>query len=245
VTINNHLSGQVADPALGKLPATISVVIPTLNEASELPETIRRARLNAEVCEVIVVDGGSGDGTVAVARDLGCQVLESGGGRGGQLRAGAARARGDVVVLLHADTWLPADAGTAILACLRKDRVVGGGFWKQFRGGSWLLRGSRARCALRFWLAGRLLGDQAIFARRATLEQIGGVPDMPLMEEYELCRRLRRAGRLALARATVSTSARRFEKLGVLATYRRMGWVTLRYWLGASPETLRRIYDRD
>lgn len=223
---------------------TISVVIPTLNEEESLPESVRRARANPEVCEIIVVDGGSRDNTRAVADRLGCRVLESPPGRGAQMRLGAAQARGDVVLLLHADTWLPLHAGRASLTCLRDPGVVAGGFWKTFRDGSWLMLGSRFRCGLRLWFGRRILGDQGMFIRRDVLERIGGVPDMPLMEELELCRRLRKAGRLVLADATVTTSARRFLKHGVFRTYLRMWSVMVRYRCGASPEALRRLYEK-
>jgi rSAM/selenodomain-associated transferase 2 len=227
------------------VPLTISIVIPTLNEAVELPETIRRARANPEACEIIVVDGGSRDGTRELAAESGCTVLTAPAGRGGQLRLGASRARGEIVLLLHADTWLPPEAGRAALECCRHRDVVGGGFWKDFRDPTWLMRGARARCGLRLWLGGRILGDQAIFIRREALERIGGVPDVPLMEDVELCRRLRPLGRLALANATVVTSTRRFRKLGVLRTYWRMWTVGLRYRLGATPEELRRLYEKE
>lgn len=124
-------------------------------------------------------------------------------------------------------------------------RELGGGFWKKFRNPSWLMRGSRLRCALRLWFGGRILGDQAMFIRREALERIGGVPDVPLMEDIELSRRLRPLGRLVLADATVSTSTRRFRKLGVLRTYVRMAHVTLRHRLGATPEELRRLYEKE
>jgi rSAM/selenodomain-associated transferase 2 len=223
---------------------TISVVIPTLNEEASLPETICRARANPEVTEIIIVDGGSKDDTRAVAERLGCRVLESSPGRGVQMQLGAAQTRADVVLLLHADTWLPPEAGRAALDCLRDPSVIAGGFWKTFRDGSWLMRGSRFRCGLRLWFGRRILGDQGIFVRRDVLEQIGGVPDVPLMEDVELCQRLRKVGRLVLAAATVMTSARRFRQRGVLRTYWRMWLVTVRYWLGASPEDLRRLYEK-
>jgi rSAM/selenodomain-associated transferase 2 len=225
-------------------PDPISVIIPTWNEEATLPETVRRARAVPEVGEVIVADGGSTDRTREVAAQWGCRVCLGGGGRGGQMRLGAAEAVGEVIVLLHADTWLPPEAGRAALRCLQDQRVVGGGFWKVFRDGTWLMRGSRARCWLRFRMGNRFMGDQAMFMRRLALERIGGVPDVPLMEEYELCRGLGRVGRLALADAVVSTSARRFRERGVLRTYWRMGEVTLRYFLGTPPDQLRRRYEQ-
>ena len=223
---------------------SISVIIPTLNETAALPETVRLARLSAEVSEIIVVDGGSTDDTARLASELGCRVLRSPPGRGSQMRVGAAQATGQVILLLHADTHLPLHAGCAILDALRDPATVGGGFWKVFDQPRWFMRGSRMRCWLRLVLGRRILGDQGIFLRRDVLERIGGIPDWPLMEEYELCRRLRTVGRLTLAAATVVTSARRFRERGGLRTYLRMAWVTLRFWMGATPEELRRLYER-
>lgn len=222
---------------------TVSVVIPTLNEAGELAESVRRARAVPQVAEIIVVDGGSADGTRDIAAQAGCFVIETAPGRGGQLRAGAALAKGDVVLLLHADTWLPACAGEAIAAVLSDARVVGGGFYKVFRKPpSWLVRGSRFKCWWRRLVARRVMGDQAMFVRRSVLEAVGGVPGVPLMEEVELCRRLRSRGKLALADAVVSTSARRFAKRGVLRTYWLMWSVTVRHFLGTSPHELAEMY---
>ena len=226
-------------------PQTVSIVVPVLNEAVALPETIRRAQANASVLEIIVVDGGSCDASRAIAEQLGCRVLSSPTGRGGQMRLGASQARGDVVMFLHADTWLPPEATRAAMQCLRDTRVVAGGFWKVFDQPRWFMRGARFRCWLRLVWWRRLLGDQAIFVRREALEAIGGMPDLALMEEFELCRRLRRVGLLALADSTVVTSARRFTQRGAWRTYLRMGWVTLLYRCGMKPEKLRRIYEKE
>jgi len=223
-------------------PQAISVVIPALNEAEALPDTVKRAKAIPEISEIIVVDGGSNDGTPALAQQLGCHVLTVPASRGGQMRIGAQAAKGDVVMLLHADTWLPPDAGHAVLNCLRDPTVVAGGLWKKFRDGPWLTLGSRPRCALRLLLGRRILGDQTMFIRREVLEQIGGVPDWPLMEEFELCRRLRRVGRLALADAVVTTSARRFREKGTIRTYLRMWRIVLLFRLGKSPQQLAQIY---
>lgn len=223
---------------------SISVVIPALNEAATLADTVQRVRTVREVAEIIVVDGGSRDDTGALAEKLGCRVVRSDRGRGRQMRTGAAAATAPVILLLHADTWVEPDMGRAILDALRDPRVVGGGCWKVFREPHWLMRGSRCKCAMRFHLFRRFMGDQAMFIRRDALEAIGGVPDVPLMEEFELCRMLKRKGRLALAATTVITSARRFQKLGVLRTYARMWRVTLLYYLGTPLEKLRQLYER-
>ena len=174
----------------------LSVIIPTLNEASELPETLKRARAIPEVKEIIVVDAGSTDDTKAIAREHNCTVLESEPSRGKQLRLGAQQASGDVILFLHADTWLPENAGVVIAKTLARPLVVAGGFYKRFRDGG-ALPGSRLRCWLLWALANRLFGDQAIFVKRDVLEQCGGVPDVPLMEEFELCKTLATHGRLA------------------------------------------------
>ncbi len=225
--------------------SNISIVIPTLNEAAELPETLRRLRRVPEVQEIIIADGGSGDDTVKLAEAAGCVVVSSAPGRGRQLRAGAERATGEVILFLHADTWVPPDAGEALLACLAQPGVVAGGFYKTFRDPpNWLVRGSKFKCWWRLLVARRVMADQGIFLRRETLARIGGVPDVPLMEEFELCQRLRPLGRIALADATVVTSARKFRKLGVLRTYALMWRVTVGYYRGVPLEELRRLYER-
>ena len=150
----------------------LSVIIPTLNEASELPETLKRARAIPEVKEIIVVDAGSTDDTKAIAREHNCTVLESEPSRGKQLRLGAQQASGDVILFLHADTWLPENAGAVIAKTFARPLMVAGGFYKRFRDAG-ALPGSRLRCWLLWALANRLFGDQAIFVKRDVLEQCG------------------------------------------------------------------------
>jgi rSAM/selenodomain-associated transferase 2 len=222
---------------------TISVIIPALNEEGALPETLRHLQQFPEISEIIVVDGGSRDRTREIAAAQGARVFIAAPGRGGQMRLGAMQAKGDVVLLLHSDTVLPEHGIEEMLNCLRDPTVAGGGFYKTFRERKLLLVGSRLRCAVRLYLGGVVFGDQAIFVRRGVLEGIGGVPEMPLMEEFELCRRLRQAGRLALADATVVTSARRFLQHGILRTYWLMLKLTVLYWAGVSPEKLKRLYE--
>jgi hypothetical protein len=151
------------------------------------------------------------------------------------------------VVLLHADTWLPPTAGAAISGALEFRRskvpVVGGGFLKGFRDAPWIMRGARFRSWAFVKLTGVVLGDQAMFVRRRILEQIGGVPEVPLMEEFVLCRRLRAVGRLVLLSPSVSTSARRFRRNGVVTTYTRMARALWLYSRSASWDDIRAIYE--
>jgi rSAM/selenodomain-associated transferase 2 len=235
--------GQASTPA-GELPETISVVIPTLNEVEAIEGTIASVRQVPEVLEILIADGGSEDGTVALGESLGCRVIRSPLGRGTQMRAAAQEAQGEVVWLLHADTVVPLDSGRALINTFRDPDVVGGGFWKAFDQTSFWMLGSRFRCLVRLLLGGRLLGDQAMYVRRSVLEEVGGVPDLPLMEEFEICRLLRLKGRLALADATVITSARKFRGLGALRTYWLMGEVTIRYYMGTPVRELAEIYSK-
>lgn len=224
------------------LPRTISVVIPTWNEADSLAKTVRSAKCLPEVKEILLADGGSEDRTLEIGRSLGCLVFQTAKGRGTQMRQAARCASGDVVLLLHADTVLPKDGGRLLLNVFRDRRVVGGGFWKRFDRPSVWTWGSRFRCLIRLYPGGLVLGDQAMFVRRTVLETLGGVPDIPLMEEFELCRRLNQTGRLALADGTVVTSARKFNKLGGWKTYWLMWQVTVRYYLGTPVHKLAEIY---
>lgn len=221
---------------------TISALVPALNEETALPETLARLRAIPEITEVIVADGGSADRTAALAEAAGCRVVRSMPGRGTQLRAAAAAATGDVLLMVHADTWLPSEAGRALHRALHDPTVVAGGFWKRFRDAPALTAGSRARCWLRLVWHQRVLGDQAVFVRRAGLAAIGGMPNVPLMEDVLLCERLRARGRFALATATVTTSSRRFREGGVLRTYALMWRIWRGHRRGVPPEELARLY---
>ncbi len=223
---------------------TISVVIPTWNEAAELPETLRRLRLIPEVTEIVVSDAGSSDDTQTIASQFGAHLVIGARSRGGQLRRGAHAGTGEVIWMVHADTWVPSESGQEIARVLSDSDVAGGAFVKEFRDPPWLTRGSAWRCRFRMRHFQFAYGDQALFVRRTVLQAIGGVPDVPLMEESLLCTAIRRHGRMGLTNAVVSTSPRRFRQRGVLRTYLRMGWIHLRFCLNTSPETLRRLYER-
>jgi uncharacterized membrane protein YbhN (UPF0104 family) len=226
------------------LPTTLSVVVPTLNEAKGLPETLQRARAVPEVAEIIVVDGGSTDETRAVAARMGCKVLQGPPGHAGRLRLGASQATGDVVLFLHADTWLAPNAGKAAINCLRDVHLAGGGFLKKFRDATPLLHGTCLRCAIRLYFGRCIPADQGMFFRREVLESIGGVPDVPLREEFELCWRVRKIGKLALAESTVTSSTPHSPTSGGFQSCLLIRLLTCGWRLGTPPHELRKVREK-
>jgi rSAM/selenodomain-associated transferase 2 len=220
----------------------ISIIIPTLDEATTISATLGALGSLRGALEVIVVDGGSRDGTCERARAAGARVVTSARGRGAQLHAGAGVARGDALWFLHADTLPPADAVERITAALARDaRTVGGNFALRFDG---------AESAARFltWLYPRLrrlglaYGDSGFFVRRAVYEQIGGFQAFPIFEDLDLLRRLRRRGRFVHLDAELVTSARRFAGRSFALTFARWSILQGLYWLGVHPRTLARLY---
>lgn len=227
---------------------TVSVVIPTLNEAGTLPVTLAHT-LTLGFEEVVVVDGGSGDGTAdlvrawspgAAAGEL--VLLHSPPGRARQMNAGAAASRGDVLLFLHADTRLPEEARTAIQRALAAPDCVGGRFDLRFDRSRAVGRMVSRMMNLRSRLSGIATGDQAIFVRRAVFEQMGGFSDIPLMEDVDFTRRLKRRGRTACLPEQVVTSFRRWEAQGPLRTILLMWLLRFLYWSGVSPVVLARWY---
>ena len=205
----------------------ISVIIPTLNEAGELPETIRRA---AGVFEIILADGGSDDGT---ADTKGATIVRAPRGRALQMNAGAAAATGDVFVFLHADTWLEPGALGAIDRAMADECVVGGGFERRFRTDSLFLRMTCAMAAVRNRMIGWHLGDQAIFCRAKSFRELGGFANMRAFEDVDFSRRLGRKGKLVTLRPAVLSSARRFAEGPVKRTAKDL-FLTMRYLLRPS-----------
>jgi rSAM/selenodomain-associated transferase 2 len=192
---------------------------------------------------VIVVDGGSDDATMQVAaRVSGVRLLTSPRGRARQMNAGARAAQGDTLLFLHADTWLPEGGLGAIAAALDDARVVGGRFDVRFDSPRPVLRMIAFFMNLRSRASGISTGDQAIFVRREVFETMGGYPDMPLMEDIELTRRLKRRGRLAALPSRVTTSARKWEREGALRTMTLMWALRFLYMVGVSPARLHRWY---
>ena len=220
----------------------LSIVVPALNEAAGIVATLQAlAPLRARGVELLLADGGSTDGTAALAAPWVDAVVQAPRGRALQMNAGAARARGEVLLFLHADTLLPAGADGLVLQA-----VAAGACWGRFDvhilGRPRMLRVVAALMNLRSRATGIATGDQAMFCTRAAFAQVGGFPVQPLMEDIELSRRLKRLGPPACLRARVRTSGRRWEQRGVWRTIVLMWRLRWRYWRGASPDSLARAY---
>lgn len=218
--------------------AALSVVIPALDEEDRVAQAVRSVRAEADV---IVVDGGSADGTREAAAAEGATVIKAARGRGLQLDAGARAARGDWVVFLHADTRLSAGWADAIRAL--PPAVVGGAFRFALDGGRLAYRVLEAGVALRCRLLRLPYGDQGLFARRDVYVRMGGFRPLPLMEDVDFVRRLAREGALAFPAVKAFTSARRYERLGLAATSLRNLWLLALHSAGADPARLARLYE--
>lgn len=220
----------------------LSIIIPALNEACSIGETIAAlARVRGEL-EIIVVDGGSVDATVEIARQHGARVLRSERGRGLQMHTGAVGARGEALLFLHADTTLPPEAAEQINEAFARDEsTVGGNCRVRFDG---------EKLSARFltWLypqlrkIGLCYGDSAIFVRASVYQKMGGFKSFPLFEDLDFIRRLRNYGRVIHLPVEVVTSSRRFEHGSFVLAFAR--WSTLQglYWLGVHPRILHKFY---
>jgi rSAM/selenodomain-associated transferase 2 len=219
----------------------LSIVVPMLDEAGQIGALLASlSPLRAQDAEVIVVDGGSRDDSVAAAQGHADAVLQGPRGRARQMNHGAAQARGAVLLFLHADTRLPPDALAAVQQALV--RRVWGRFDVRIVGHSAMLPVVAALMNLRSRLTGIATGDQAVFVRRDAFDAVGGFPDQPLMEDIELSRRLRALGRPACLRLHVATSGRRWDTCGAWRTIWLMWRLRWRYWRGAAPDVLARDY---
>jgi rSAM/selenodomain-associated transferase 2 len=191
--------------------------------------------------QVIVVDGGSEDGTIGIAQAQGAHVCTFSRGRGGQLHAGAGVAQGSILWFLHADTHPPADAVRDILRACGDPTVVGGHFAVKFDGGSFAARFLTWLYSYLGWL-GLCYGDSAIFVRRDAYARIGGFRPLLLFEDLDFVRRLKRQGRFIRLRGPVVTSARRFEGRSFALTFARWTVLQLLYCMGVKPHLLARLY---
>jgi rSAM/selenodomain-associated transferase 2 len=232
---------------------TISVIIPTLNEESVLPLTLEHT-FRLGFSEIIVADGGSIDRTRDIVLQFAlsqersaitdCPVLAltTPPGRAHQMNAGAELSRSDVLLFLHADTRLPDRARHSIADALLDQSCIGGRFDVQFDRPTMLGRIISSLMNIRSRLSGIATGDQAIFVRRDVFERMRGYSPIPLMEDLDFTRRLKKLGRVAAVRETVTTSYRRWAQQGPARTILLMWIIRLFYWLGVSPHVLSRFY---
>ncbi|WP_236556879.1 TIGR04283 family arsenosugar biosynthesis glycosyltransferase [Calothrix sp. PCC 7507] len=224
--------------------AKISIIIPTINEAGNIKEAINSTQPSTNV-EVIVVDGGSKDDTLAIAQTLGVKIISSPPGRAVQMNMGATAARGEILLFLHADTLLPTGFDAMIRTVLQQPGTVAGAFTLRIDASGLGMRlvewGVKWRS--HFWQMP--YGDQAIFLTKEIFQQFGGYPELPIMEDFELIRRLKRQSKITIIPVPVVTSARRWLQKGILPTTLMNQIVIIAYLLGVSPDRIRSWYRRE
>ena len=219
----------------------LSVIIPTLNEADQISHSIASLPRSPEI-EILVADGGSRDGTLEIVRSSGAEAIQAPSCRAIQMNLAAQRARGEILLFLHADTQLPFGFQPLIEQALAPADVILGAFELAIAGPGALLRGIERVANWRSRLLSAPYGDQALFLRRATFIELGGFRPIPIMEDYDLVLRAGREGRIAIVPAAVQTSARRWVRKGIIRTT-LMNWLLVcGFHLGVSPARMARWY---
>jgi rSAM/selenodomain-associated transferase 2 len=219
-----------------------SVVIPALDEGAALRENLPRLAALAGEKELLVADGGGNEEAAPIVAQVGAKLVPGRPGRGAQLNAGAAHARGERLLFLHADAWLDPNALGEVERHLADPQVGAGVFRQRIEGRRLAYRWIERAATLRSRLLRCPYGDSGLFLRRADFERVGGFPELPICEELAMARRLRPLGRLEVARARVHVSARRWERSGVVKTTLLNWGIAGAYALGVAPATLYRIY---
>ncbi len=220
---------------------TISVIIPTLNEAEYLPRTLERLAKKDDL-NIIVADGGSTDGTREIARSFPVTFMECPKGRALQMNSAARSALGTILLFLHADTLLPDNWEKEVCKALSHHTICGGAFSLRIQGERIGLRIVEVLTDFRSRALSLPYGDQAIFVKRKIFDDLGGFADIPIMEDFEFMRRLRTRGKIRILTDAVITSGRRWEKLGVLRTTIINQMMIFGYYLGVAPENLEKFY---
>ena len=233
----------IAHLAVGEVHLKISVVIPVINEADQLEQSVTRA-WQSGAHEVVVVDGGSTDSTQERAAGLNCILACSPPGRALQLNCGAKAASGDVLLFLHADNWLIADACDQIEELFRTTSHRFGGFRQKIENPRRAFRWIESGNAFRMTRMGLIYGDQAMFVHRDLFHEVGGFPELELMEDFEFSRSLKSHGKPALLDGPTYVSARRWERVGWFRQTALNWCLSTAYRWGASPAWIARQYRR-
>lgn len=221
---------------------SLSIIIPVLNEASNIGATLSEIAEKSDA-EIIVVDGGSVDNTVELARQFPCKLLSAtSSGRAAQMNLGAKHATGSILLFLHADTILPDHFSQTIDSALDSDEKVWGRFDVSLSGKKPVFRLIAFMMNMRSRLTGIATGDQAIFVKRKTFLSVGGFEEIPLMEDIALSQRLKKMSQPVCLKEKVKTSSRRWEKNGVWKTIFLMWQLRLAYFFGVSPAALVKKY---
>ena len=221
--------------------AKISIIIPTLNESKNIQATLSSTQISTNI-EVIVVDGGSKDNTIDIAESFGVKVITGYQNRARQMNAGAKNATGDILLFLHADTVLPADFDAMIRTAMQQPLTVAGAFALRINATQSGLRLVEWGVKLRSKWFNMPYGDQAIFITKDKFNDIGGFPELPIMEDFELIRNLKSLGKITFIPVPVITSPRRWLKKGILQTTLINQIVIIAYFLGVSPQRIRSWY---
>ena len=220
----------------------ISVIVPVLNEESGIRACLESLLAWGDRLEIIVVDGGSQDATVEIVHSLPVGLVTALGGRGAQMNRGAAIAKGEILLFLHSDTQLPQTFITEIEAVLAQPQAIAGAFPLRIDDPRPSLRWIETFVQWRSQYLSLPYGDQAIFLKTSTFQQMGGYAPLPIMEDYELIQRLKKQGKIYLAQHPVITSSRRWRKLGVWRTTWINQLMLLGYHLKLDPQTLKQWY---
>lgn len=234
---------HTSEKKINKRTSSLSIIIPTLNEAETIPSLVEYVQRASEA-EIIVVDGGSTDDTVQLAKESGAKIITSSPGRAGQMNKGAKAAQGDILLFLHADTLLPHGFDTHIRLTLQNPHTVAGAFSLHINGPSPGLRIVELITNFRSRYLQMPYGDQGIFVRAGFFRFMGGFPDLPIMEDFAFMRHIRSYGRIVTLKVPVCTSARRWDSLGIIQTTIINQAIILGYLAGISPQRLSRWYHK-
>lgn len=219
----------------------ISIIVPVLNEAKHLGPFLDELKSQAGNYEVILADGGSEDATIEICRGR-AKITVSSAGRGIQMNAGAAKAKGDIFLFLHCDTRLPSEGLILIKQAMRDPATAGGGFIHRFDQDNWFNKFISLSANIRSRRWGLLFGDQAIFTRREVFEELGGYPEIPLFEDWSFSAKMHNVGKIALIQKPITTSGRRIEVWGKWRCFLLWWGLSALYAVGLPPEKLARFY---